>query len=313
MKKGFILILALSLFGIWLYYVDPADIAKALKRGNLKLAFLGTLLGFAGLFFKGIRLHIVLKMIKPLPLSRSQALFFASFSLDYFLSLLGVISQVGLFLWLERIPVAKTLGMLVFLRLMDYLVIFPFLLLVVFYPTVLPASIQQLIGLGTLVLLGAVALLFTTPYLLPFIKRKAEFLGAKLDQFYGSLLKLTSFPVLISVAGLTLMEYALEAVGIWLLLQAFSVPANFSLTFFTQLFIQFFYLIPNMPAELGTHEWIIQAIFNKLFGFDRVRVGAAIIFSHFFSALYVLLSGTTSLLVLGISLKDFGKKKADHV
>lgn len=314
MRRFLPLLFATAVLIAWLAYVGPSKLLGALASADYRPVAAALPLLLLTLATKGLRLHVVVNHFQPVELSSSLRIFFASFFLDHFFSLAGVAGQIFLFHYKENLPAHKTLSLLTLLRVCDYVVVFFFLALLPLAAFPMPQSVAYAVSVSALAFFAVLALLFFFAFTRADVRRLVRFFpllppawkekaGGFLALFFQAFRDLHRGRVLLVVVWLTLVEYLVQSLAIWVLLQGFGLRVPLVTLFLAQMVMQLFYLVPNVPGELGTHEAVITALFAGVLGYPRAAVGGAALASHLISSFIIVTLGTISLATLGLSLK----------
>lgn len=313
-RKALPLLFSTAVLLVWLAYVGPSKLAAALSSAVAGPVAAALPLFLLTLGVKGFRLHAVVNHYQPVKLATSLRIFFGSFFLDHFFSLAGVAGQIFLFHAKEKLPAHKTLSLLTLLRVCDYVAVFFFLafLPLTSFPTPQPVTYAVSAAAGVFFAVLALLLFFAFARAdvnrlilrVPLLPRAwREKAGGFLALFFQSFRDLHRGRVLFTALLLTLVEYLVQSVAIWILLQGFGLSVPIVTLFLAQMVMQLFYLVPNVPGELGTHEAMITLLFSGVLGYPRAAVGAAALASHLISSFIIVVLGTFSLGSLGLSVR----------
>lgn len=321
MKKIYLFIIALLLFLIWLYFVNPQETLQNIKNINLRPAIYGFCLMIVVISLCALRLKIIINQFKPISFFQTFRIYGAASLISYYLGFqLGTPAQLYFFKKLEKINVSHTLSSLITVKIWEYNVIFFFLLFLPLFPFKLKsaATIISLFSAFYFVCVFIGLILVKKQSSLEKFWNKILFFlpstsQSKWQNFWSSFLsglkiclenRIISLKTII-ISAIILIFQALTLIEI---AGAFNLNIPFTTGILAQCLNTVLLLLPPLPAQIGNNEIYASLIFTAGFAYPKSIIAGAAILSHFLIATVILILGVFSFLSLGIGLLELKKE-----
>jgi len=313
-RMAIALLAGLGLLAVWLSAVDLKEILARLEAFDLRYVALFAALWLSAAFLRSLRWRVILSRVQKVPPLESFALFMSCMFVNFLIPLRLGEAIAGLALKRNRgVPFAKSLPTQVMDRLFDLTPIVPALLLVMMLGGGTSSPVMGFLIFVAAVfatLSGLVVLSMARPDLAAgVIRRAARLLPAAVRG------KVEGFAVLCmqglgelrlgaaTIAGLigvTFLALALDALSLQVIFRGlgYEVAAGLVLSGYTLFFLMS--ALPRPPGQVGSHEVLFLLIFSLLLGIDKNVASAAVLAGHLMLAILLTVTGSLSLLALGI-------------
>lgn len=125
------------------------------------------------------------------------------------------------------------------------------------------------------------------------------------ERFVDALLRLASQPRLLLIAtGYTAVAVCLDALFAWLGFLAIGAQLSLAVVIFGYTLYNLAYILPTPPGQIGSNEVIGLLVFAGIFHVSRLSVATMFVFTHPWTALLMIVSGSASLSALGVGLRS---------
>ncbi|MGA9774619.1 MAG: lysylphosphatidylglycerol synthase transmembrane domain-containing protein [Candidatus Dormiibacterota bacterium] len=281
------------------------------------------LAGLSGVVFLGawvVRALRWRRLLRPAQVSapRAVGIYMVAIFLNWMLPVRG--GELAKSLLLRRsngIPVAQSLPTVTMDKALDLL---PAVALLVLLPIVHLPLTRPLLSLLLLILsalvLGALALVLVawrrepalgwlTSAVERLVPRRARPQVAPfVAGFTDTLLRLAGQPRLLLIScGYTAVAVGLDSLFCFLAFRAVAASVPFAVVLYGYTLYNLAYILPTPPGQIGSNEVVGLLVFSGLFGVSRSAVGAMFLFSHPWTAVLMVASGTLCLRAMGLNLR----------
>jgi glycosyltransferase 2 family protein len=103
---------------------------------------------------------------------------------------------------------------------------------------------------------------------------------------------------------ITLAAVCSEALYVYFVFRAFGSDLGYFEILFGYTLMNLTYILPTPPAQIGSNQFMWVLIFSLALGADKNLTGAAVIFSHLLTSIWIFLPGLISLLALKIRFNE---------
>ncbi len=102
----------------------------------------------------------------------------------------------------------------------------------------------------------------------------------------------------------TLMAVLFNGLFVWTFFYAFGLKIPWLVILFCATLIPLFYIIPNPPAAIGSHELVYILLFSVTFGYDKNIASAVALSSHLLTLFLMGILGFIAFGCIGIGLSS---------
>ncbi|MBW6516053.1 MAG: flippase-like domain-containing protein [Candidatus Cloacimonetes bacterium] len=321
MKKKILTIVIGTLIGIiftaiWLQLVDLRTISQMIKDLKLQYVIISILFYLSAYFIRSLRWNLLLKRVQPLSKMRSYLIMMAGNFTNYLIPLrVGELMRCYFIKKMHGTRMTKTLPSVFVDKLFDSIGILFVLLLVPLLSVSLPATLNILLILISLLLIIGCIILISAIYaeskivsllkkLFFFIPTKYE---VKLDETLSLFVEgLAVFKdhkqLLLPVILFSIIAIFFDSFFFFALFLAFGISINYFYILLGYTLIYLSYIIPHPPAQLGSNELLMFLIFAAGFGMQADKAGAIMLFSHILTGLIIVTIGLISYSYSGVQL-----------
>lgn len=95
-----------------------------------------------------------------------------------------------------------------------------------------------------------------------------------------------------------------EALYVYFVFRAFGAESSYPMILFGYTLMNLTYILPTPPAQIGSNQFMWVLIFSIALGIDKNLTGAAVVFSHLLTSIWIFLVGIISLLALKINFRE---------
>ncbi|MFH1963725.1 MAG: lysylphosphatidylglycerol synthase transmembrane domain-containing protein [bacterium] len=312
------ILLEIILIWLWLHFIDVKTAVSYIKKININLICCGMFCYISAYFIRSIRWKIILDPIVSVSVKKIFALYTAGMFVNYlFPPLRGGEFTKSIFLRkMNNVGISQTLPTVFVDKVMEASPVVFVFCGIVFSPYVpnlakiimFPMLIMFLI-FATLSIIAAKKKEMTSKRLkaifrwLP--KRFQHKLFEAIDSSFSGMAILEEHPMkLLGLVILSCLAFLLDASYIFLFFKAFGVVIPFWIALVGYTLVTFSYIVPNPPCQIGSTEVVIILIFSGIFGIDKNMVAAVDILAHTLTGLCIIFSGSLSLSMIGLKLKE---------
>ncbi|MBI4778811.1 flippase-like domain-containing protein [Candidatus Desantisbacteria bacterium] len=312
------ILLEILLIWLWLHFIDVKTAVAYIKKININLICVGMFCYVSAYFIRSIRWKIILDPIVSVSVKKIFALYTAGMFVNYlFPPLRGGEFTKSIFLRkMHNIGITQTLPTVFVDKVIEASPVVFIFCGIVFSPYV--PSLAKIIMLPMLISF----LLFATLSIIAAKKKemtskrlKAIFrwlprrfqhkLFEAIDSSFSGIVILEEHPIkLLGLVFLSLLAFLMDASYIFLFFKAFGVAIPFWVALVGYTLVTFSYIVPNPPCQVGSTEVIIILIFSGIFGINKNMVAAVDILAHTLTGLWIIFSGSFSLSMIGLKLKE---------
>lgn len=122
--------------------------------------------------------------------------------------------------------------------------------------------------------------------------------------FTDTLLRLVGQPRLLVIScAYTAVAVGLDSLFCFLAFRAVAASVPFTVVLYGYTLYNLAYILPTPPGQIGSNEVVGLLVFSGLLGVSRSAVGAMFLYSHPWTAVLMVASGTLSLHAMGLNLR----------
>lgn len=312
------IIAGLILLFIWSRFIDFSEFVSYFYKFDLTLVIVSSLMYVLAYLLRSIRWQIIMQPIVKLSILDSFAIFMAGLFINYLIPVrAGDIAKSVILKFKQSIHISLSLPTVLIDKIMD---LFPIIIILVMLPLITIAMDARLyiiiIGLF-LIFLAFIAFLYystnhkekASKFLLFFLHFIPHKYREKFAFFFRNFVagmaimqhrkKHTFFVILLTVASVLS-----EAVYIYAVFRAFGAEVSYLTILFGYTLMNLTYILPTPPAQIGSNQFMWVLIFSIALGINENLTGAAVIFSHLLTTIWIFLIGTLSLIFLKTNIKE---------
>lgn len=263
------------LLALLLKAVDPAQLVDDIRQSDWRLLLPATALYFVGVWVRSIRWSLLLPRE-----TRNQANIFRALIVGFTVNnvvpiRLGEIGRAYLLARWDGVPYGSTIASIVVERILDGLTLSALLVLGMLFvspPAYLVGLAAALAAVFVGGAIGVAIAAWRTSALVAVAAWVARWLPARLglllvrlaEGFAGSLGVIRGVPLLLTLAGLSLVAWMIELSVFWLLMLAFPIQPSFADAAIVGTLANFATAIPSSPGYVGTFDGAIVRVLGDL-------------------------------------------------
>lgn len=315
----------IGLFWIWLRFINPAQTVAWLHRVRPGWVALSGGLYLLSYFVRSLRWRTLLSPVAKVSPGRIYLTLMGGNFLNYLIPIRA--GEVAKCYFLKKsvgIRISHSLPSVFIDKLFDSAAIVVVLIILPFLPMRLPGALWGLIyGLIALLLTGASVLVLAAvahdrmvrvfrffSFLLP--KRYEERFFELVHLFVeGVGLFRHHLGLLPRAIFYTFLAVGIDSAFFYCIFLGFGQPIDYFMVLFGYTLIYLSYVLPHPPAQIGSNEILMVAIFSVGFGFSRDMVSAVMACSHLMTAVLISIMGMAGISYAGFHLVDFWNNKEE--
>lgn len=319
----------ISIFFLYLLFrkIDIFRLLEILKSVNYHFIILGVVIYTSGFFLKGYRWFVLIRY--HFPNIKSKAIyppFFIGFAANNFLPLrLGEFIRASLLARNGKLSLGYSVFSVFIDRALDGFSLLILFIISVFYLP-LPSWLNRMFIIVLCIFGGIIFIAyliwwfekFSIESLLNSNNRIIRFIDTLISQLRASLKFFDSVGKTLTIIGLSVTVWVIEAFALLLFSFAFHFNLNLPEVFLLLSILNFGIMIPSSPGYVGTFEYFcVQSL--QLFGILHEQSMAYAILLHFsqfiimtmLGVIFINIQGTSWRKLRGESTAEFGKSKSE--
>ena len=300
---GFILV------AIWFNIVDFNELVYYFSNANVVYVVPAVIFYLFSYFIRSERLRKLLSIKKHIPILKNYSYALAGNFLNYFIPIrAGEIAKCIFYKRNHDIAYSESAPSVIIDKIFDTFAIFVVLLLIPLTGIELYTYLNLLIILLIIVFIIGFSIVFlisTKEKDLANLFKKILFVipkkyNKKIERFINLFVKgLAIFKhnkqLLLPSLILTFAATISDSLFFYFMFNVFGIEISFIKILFGYTLIFLSYSIPHPPAQIGSNQMIMLAIFYIGFGYDKIEVSAVMTFAHLITATVILITGTLCL------------------
>ena len=302
---------------VFIQLINVRSVSRRIEDLNVGIALLSGAVFLSAYVVRALRWRLFLAPDR-VGAGRVIGIYFIATFLNWLLPVqAGEVAKCGALRRTNGIPVNRSLATVAMDKAMDLLPAAVLLTLVPFAHVSLSRGLWlflllPLFALGVGVLLIAFASWQrdrTTAFLSALVwailpRRMADRVEPFIVGFVDTLVELIRRPRLLATAAVyTAAAVALDALFCYLAFRAVGTTLSFPVALYGYTLYNLAYILPTLPAHLGSNELIGLLIFSGVFGASRSAVGAMFVFSHPFTGALMTVTALVCVKAIGLNFR----------
>jgi uncharacterized protein (TIRG00374 family) len=316
-------VVGIILFALWLKWIDPAQTMAWMHHIRPQWLVASGMLYLLAYFVRSLRWQALLKPVKHIPAGRMYLTLMAGNFLNYLIPIrAGEVAKCYFLKRTEGVRISHTLPSVFIDKLFDSAAILIVLILLPFLPVHLPEALWGLIyGLIVILLAGAGVLVLAAiahnrmvkvfrffSFMLP--KRYEERFFEVVHLFVEGVGVFRHHLYLLpQVLFFTFLAVGIDSAFFYTVFLAFGQNIGYITVLFGYTLIYLSYALPHPPAQIGSNEILMVAIFSVGFGLSKDMVSAVMACSHLMTGILIAIMGWAGISYAGLHIMDFWKKE----